>query len=176
MTGVLDVRVVLDHVRSVVLDHLRRCGPNPPQRAVLAAGGIVIDTAEGGLLIVAPERVFRARTPLPTEAPGDEDVAMIGVALVVRIERCVPVLDDSGAVPDDELVDAAFAQIITDAAIVWEAVTSDDMTIDGDWERASVDQVFVGPEGGNAGSETRLTLGIPEAFCVVCSEVYEGET
>lgn len=174
--NLIDVRVVLDHVRAVVLDHLRRCGDNPPQRAVIAAGGIVIDSAEGGLLIVAPERVYRSNAPLGTPATTDETVQMTAVEVVVRIERCVPTLDDSGAVPDDELVDAAFAQILRDAAIVWTAAESDDMTFDDEWERANVDQVFVGPEGGNGGSETRFTLGVPSSFCVECTETWEGDT
>ncbi len=162
-------------VLAVVQDHLARAGRKPAV-AYVASGGIVVDSCEGGYLVVAPERVFRFVSPLPTEALPDEQVAGIGLDVVIRLERCVPVLTEAGDAPTVEEQEAGYREVLADAAVVWSACASDDMVLDGEWERSGIDQLFVGPLGGCSGSETRLTVGVPiDDWCVGYTETYEGE-
>lgn len=169
---------VCEHVLSVVRAELKRA-KREPACSLVAAGGITIDSCDGGYLIVAPERVYRARTPFPTEATDDQsawEAELIGVDVVVRIERCVPVLTDAGQAPPIDEQSAAYQGVLEDAAVVWKACVGELITADG-WLRANVTQLFVGPLGGCGGSETRMSLGIGmEEWCIEYPETDEGET
>lgn len=139
-----------------------------PGVALVAVGGLVVDDCCAGNLIVAPERIFRTTDPFPAEAGPDSICrdSPIGIDVVVRVDRCVPVIDDRGKAPSIAAQEAAYAAVMTDAAIVWGAIVSDGFLGDdgyGDplWERATVGQLFAGPDGGCIGVETRLTIGIP---------------
>jgi hypothetical protein len=148
----------------------------PVETAMVAVGGIVVDDCCAGLLVVAIERIFRARSPFPTEAGADEqcETATIALELNVYLARCVPTLDDRLNAPSAAVQEAAFAQVLADAAVVWQVATGtallgDDGTGDPLWERANVGQTFVGPEGGCVGVETRFTLGVGQyGWCVDC--------
>jgi hypothetical protein len=163
-------------VLAVVHDALKRCN-REPACSTIAAGGLIFDSCEGGYLIVAPERVYRvgANTPFPGEAALDLQVAGLAVEVVVRIERCVPVLTDAGQAPPIAEQEAAFREVLADAAVVWSACASDAM-LAGQWERANLDQVFVGPVGACCGSETRFTIGLDaDEWCIDCPPTYLGE-
>ena len=68
-------------------------------------------------------------------------------------------LDDRGRAPAPKKLDDAYARIIRDAAIVWDALTGE---LPEGWERANVDQAYIGADGGCIGVETRLTIGLPQ--------------
>lgn len=146
-------------------------------KSMVAVGGIVVDDCCDGLLIVAPERVFRARTPFPTEVAGDDNWSrdgLIGVELNVLTARCIPVLDDRGNAPKIEDQESAYAEVLTDAAIVWGAVVSEtilgvDSAGDPIWERANISQIFPAAQGGCAMVETRFWIGIAMGrWCPPC--------
>lgn len=168
---------VCEHVLAVVRGELKKAG-REPACSLVAAGGIVIDSCDGGYLVVAPERVYRARTPFPTEATDDQsawEAELIGVDVLVRMERCVPVLTESGAAPDVAEQEAGYRGVLEDAAVVWKACVGELITADG-WLRANVSQLFVGPLGGCGGSETRLSLGIGmDDWCIAYPETDEGD-
>lgn len=145
----------------------------PVKVALVAAGSIVVDDCCAGQLTVAVERQYRTIAPFPTEAGPDDDCRghRIGLDLVVRVDRCVPVLTNAGKAPAASAQEEADKGIYTDAAIVWGAVVSDALVGEW-WERANVVTTYTPAEGGCKGSETRFTLGIPSAgWCVDCPEV-----
>lgn len=145
----------------------------PVAVSLVAAGSIVVDDCCAGQLTVAVERVYRTIAPFPTEGGADDDCRgqRIGVDLVARVDRCVPVLDNAGKAPSVTAQEEADRVIYLDAAIVWGAVVSDALVGEW-WERANVVQTFTPAEGGCKGSETRFTLAIPSAgWCVDCPEV-----
>lgn len=139
-----------------------------PAVRLIAVGGLVVDDCCAGQLIVAWERVYR--TPLglfPAEAGIDDVCAggLIAIEMVVRTDRCVPLINDRGQAPPIAEQEAAFAAVSIDAAVVWQAVTSLAMLGDDgygfpDWQRAGVSQTPAGPDGGCLGVETRFTLGL----------------
>lgn len=152
---------------------LTACGRTPGQTLV-SVGGIVVDDCCIGLLQVAPERVYRT-AGFPIEATTDEVCrkGLLAVDVVVRLDTCAPVLDAKGRAPSIESQEATFTTVLQDAAIVWGAVSSDDILGDdyGEpaWSRANVTQIFNGPDGGCIGSETRLSIGLPYAlWCPPC--------
>lgn len=164
---------VLACVQAGLIDAERAVG-----QAMVAAGGLVIDDCCVGSLIVAPERVFRTMEPFPTEASADQvcEGSPIAVDLVVRVDRCVPVLSDTGQPPSVADQEAAFCALLADAAVVWNVlagrdVLGSDAAGDPAWERASLSQLFVGAEGGCVGVETRVTFGVPSYdWCLTGSE------
>jgi hypothetical protein len=172
---VLDPVVALDlaGVCSYVLDKtnaaLVDCG-RPVTTKFVAAGLVAWDDC-CGMLVVAPERVFRTAR-FPVEGPDENGCfdGLVAVNLVVLLMRCVPVLDDRGRPPTEDAMSEAYADLLHDAAIVWNEL-GDHAWPEG-WESASQNQVFVGAEGGCIGAETRVTLGLDqEAFCPECATV-----
>lgn len=144
-------------------------------RSIVAVGGIVLDNADGGLLVVAPTRVFRATTPFPREAENEEcSTDLIGVEFILRVARCVPVLTESGGVPADSVVEEAHVGLLEDAAVLWRALLADELLAEG-WERAGVDLTFPEPAGGIGAVEARVVLGLPLSdWCLTCPGVDEG--
>lgn len=139
---------------------LANCGREPVNRAHVAAGSIAWDDC-CGMLVVAPERIYRSRA-FPAET-GDEELCYGGdlvVDLMALLVRCVPVVDDRGRAPSGAALDAAYAELLDDAAVVWGAIVG--ATLPEEWLRANVSQTFVGAEGGCIGVETRFTIGVPQ--------------
>lgn len=161
-------------VLSYLVDALSTCR-RPVERSIVAVGGVTLDSADGGLLVVAPTRVFRATTPFPREAENEEcSTDLIGVEFIVRVARCVPVLTESGAIPADSTTEAAHAGLLADAAVLWRALLADALLAEG-WERAGVDLTFPEPQGGIGAVEGRVVLGLPlDDWCLECPEVDEG--
>lgn len=148
---------------------------------MVAAGGFAYDDCCVGLLLAAPERIYRTTAPFPVEAGPDGACGdLIAVDVVVILGRCVPVIDNRGDAPPNNDQEAAMKLILEDAAVVWQAVTSkamvssdpDDAWGDDTFERAAVSQVFSGPEGGCMLVETRLTVGVSSTdWCLPCPPV-----
>jgi hypothetical protein len=141
-------------------DALLNADREPVQRAFVAAGQVAWDDC-CGMLVAAPERVFRT-LEFPNENSTEEVCfgGHLAVEVVVLLVRCVPTVDERGRAPSSEALDAAYRSLIEDSAIVWNAAVCCDLP--DDWVRASVSQTFVGAQGGCIGSETRFIIGIPQ--------------
>lgn len=150
-----------------VLDALENCPTSEPiTDSYVAAGGVAWDSC-CGLLVVAPERVYRSAA-FPIEGTTDYvcETALLTVDLVMLLLRCMPTLDDRGIPPAASALNAAYNSVLTDAAVIWNAMTGE---LPEGWDRANVDQTFVGAEGGCVGVETRMTIGLAQdAWCPDC--------
>lgn len=161
---VLDVASVCTYALARVADALSACG-RPATTAYVAAGLVAWDDC-CGMLVVAPERVFRTAV-FPTEGPDENGCydGLIAVALVVLLVRCVPVVDDRGHAPATADLSDAYAELLADAAVVWNEL----MAWPRDWESSGLAQTYVGAEGGCIGVETRITVGVDQdAWCRSC--------
>lgn len=153
-------RSVLEYVEQVLKD----CGRAPVQSYV-AAGAIAWDDC-CGLLVVAPERVYRTAR-FPQEGPDARGCydGLIAVSIIVLLLRCVPVLDDKGQPPPVSELDAAYNDALIDASVIWDALASIQS-----YETASQEQQFVGAQGGCIGIESRIILGVDgETWCGPCT-------
>jgi hypothetical protein len=119
------------------------------------------------MLVVAPERIYKSAT-FPQQDSSEELCwgGYLTVDLLVLLVRCVPVVDDRGRAPTAAALQAAYLELIEDAAVVYNAVTA--VLPNPEWMRALPAQTFVGAEGGCIGVETRLTLGVPQDEWALC--------
>lgn len=167
---------VAQYVRDYLLEAFNVCA-RPIARSLIAVGGLTVDHADGGLLIVAPARVFRATTPFPTEAlnaPIDDDTDLLGVEFIVQVHQCVPALTEAGAVPSIEDQEAAHEALLLDSAVLWRALWSPEFLVD-EWERSNIDMTFTEPLGGISAVEARFSLGLLQAdWCLACTPSDEG--
>jgi hypothetical protein len=146
---------------------LDACDTSEPITASYVAAGVVAWDSCCGLLVAAPERVYRSAS-FPIEGTTDYvcESAFIVVDLVVLLLRCVPTLDDRGVSPAPAALNVSYAAVLADAAVIWNVVVGD---LPEGWERANVNQQFVGAQGGCVGVETRLTVGLPQSvWCPEC--------
>lgn len=145
---------------------LAECDRAPINRAYVAAGGIAWDDC-CGMLVVAPERVYKSAT-FPQQDSTEELCwgGFLTVDLLVLLVRCIPVVDDRGRAPTAAALQAAYLELIEDAAVVYNAVTAS--LPNPEWMRALPTQSFVGAEGGCIGVETRLTLGVQQDEWALC--------
>ena len=154
---------------SRVQTALTECGAEPITVSYVAAGQVAWDSC-CGLLVAAPERVYRSAT-FPIEGTTDYvcESSMLVVDVVVLLLRCVPTVDDRGNFPSSAALSAAYEAVLADAAVIWNVVVGD---LPDGWERANVDQGFVGAAGGCVGVETRLSVGLAQSeWCPECPEV-----
>jgi hypothetical protein len=150
-----------------VHDALDACDVSEPITAAYVAAGSIAWDSCCGLLVVAPERVYRS-ADFPIEGTTDYvcETAFLVVDLVVLLLRCVPTLDDRGIAPAPSVLNASYGSLLTDAAVIWNVVVDD---LPEGWERSAVDQTFVGAAGGCVGVETRLSVGLPQSvWCPDC--------
>ena len=154
------------------LDAIAGCGSSEPViDAYVAAGAIAWDNC-CGTLVVAPEAIYRsAQFPINGTTDYVCETAVIVVDIVVLLLRCVPVIDDRGKAPTAAELGAAHAAIMLDAALIWNTVTGE---LPEGWQRANVNQTFVGASGGCIGVETRLSVGLAQdAWCPLCVEAHD---
>lgn len=148
------------------LEALATCGAEPIDTSYVAAGMIAWDTC-CGLLVAAPERTWRS-AQFPIEGTTDYvcEAGFVVVDVVILLLRCVPTLSDRGVPPPVDLLAAAYRAVLNDAAIIWNEVTGE---LPEGWQRANVNQSYVGAAGGCVGVETRLSVGLAQsAFCPEC--------
>lgn len=160
---VLNASTVCTAVLEVCAAQLAEC-ERAAVDSYVAAGIIAWDNC-CGLLVTAPERVYRTGS-FPTEGPDPNGCfdGLIAVNVVVLLLRCVPVLNDKGAPPTPAELNAAYGEVLIDAAIIWNTLES----FVG-YETANLSQTFVGAEGGCIGVETRITVGVDgERWCGAC--------
>jgi hypothetical protein len=149
-----------------VRDALDACSSQPIKASYVAAGLVAWDDC-CGVLVVAPERVYRsAQFPIEGATDDECETGFLVVDLVVLLLRCVPTLDDRGNAPAPADLDVAYKEVMHDGAVIWNTVT--DQLPEG-WERANVEQTYVGAMGGCIAVETRLTVGLPQSvWCPEC--------
>jgi hypothetical protein len=159
---------VCEFVRAGIEADLIECGRQPVTTTYPGVGIVPWDDC-CGQLVVGPERIFRT-VSFPTEVATDEQCygGDIAVSLLVTLVRCIPVPSSKGRVPTAAAIAAAHKNLLDDAAVVWKSVTAP-YPVEYEWERALVDQQFVGASGGCIAVETRLTVGVSaEQWCGVC--------
>ena len=151
--------VVANQVLCCVRDGMLNANRPELQQAYVAAGSIAWDNC-CGMLVVAPERIYRSTTFF-TEATDPEDcnAGFLVVELVVIVIRCVPTVDDRGRAPTAHALNEAYRDLLEDAAVVWNSILCCDYE---DWERGAISQTFVGAEGGCVAVETRFPLGLEQ--------------
>lgn len=148
---------------------LEACGSEPITASYVAAGLIAWDSC-CGLLVVAPERVYRS-AEFPVEGTTDYvcESGFLVVDIVVLLLRCVPTINDRGQAPTPAAMQAAYESILNDAAVIWNVAVGE---LPEGWQRARVDQGFVGAQGGCVGVETRLSVGLAQSvWCPECQEI-----
>lgn len=152
---------VANWVLCAIRDDLTQANREPVQRAYVAAGQVAWDDC-CGMLVVAPERVFRSQA-FPAEFTDREicDHGWLVIDFVALLVRCVPVVDDRGRAPSHEALDSSYKLLLEDAAVIWNTMQC--VSLPDDWEKASLSQTFVGADGGCVGVETRFTIGVPQA-------------
>lgn len=160
-------------VLATVQDHLDTAGIDIGSSYVTVGQPVWDDCCEG-LLIVQVVRAYRTVLPFPQEAQADSqcDDTPIAVDLLIHVARCAPVVDNRGNAPKVSELEAAYEAAYRDAAVVWNAAASREMLgfdpyDDPLWERANLSQSWPEPSGGCLGTDTFLTLGIPQwRWCV----------
>lgn len=148
-------------------DALDQCATSEPITATYVAAGAIAWDSCCGLLVAAPERVYRSAS-FPVEGTTDYvcESSFLVVDVVLLLLRCVPTIDDRGNAPAPAALGAAHQGVLTDAAVIWNVVTGE---LPEGWDRANLDQSFVGAEGGCIGVETRFTIGLPQSvWCPEC--------
>lgn len=144
---------------------LTDCGREPISRAYVAAGEIAWDDC-CGMLVVAPERVYRS-DEFPTEAANRELCfgGIIAIQYVVLLVRCAPTVDDRGRAPSAADLQAAYTNLLGDAAVIYNAIVG---PMPDYWMRATPAQTFVGAQGGCIAVETRVVIGIEQDKFGIC--------
>lgn len=172
MAGAYSPLTVASELLTLARDALDACDAEPLNRVHVAAGLVAWDDC-CGMLVAAPERVYRTAS-FPIEGPDAAGCfdGLIAVDCVVLLVRCVPVLDDRGNPPSVGALQDAYASILWEAGVIWNALRMVDVDA---WETTGEAQTFVGAEGGCIGVETRITVGIDqEQWCPGCGEVTGG--
>lgn len=156
---------IADYFRGEIEADLADCSREPLQRSYVAAGEIAWDDC-CGMLVVAPERVYRTGS-FPVEDTTEDLCAdrYLAVDLVALIVRCVPTVDDRGRAPSAIALQTAYQQIIEDGAVVMNSVMG---VLPERWERANVSQTYTGAQGGCIGVETRFTIGTEQTSWTIC--------
>jgi hypothetical protein len=146
-------------------DAMIACG-RPEAKARYVGAGVVPWDDCCGLLVVSPESVFRYKS-FPDSANGVEDCVngFIGLNLLVTLVRCAPTVSDQGIMPSPNTLDNSYSGLLEDAAVIWSRLSGH---IPDDWERANLDQTFVGASGGCIAVETRLQIGLEQTRWVCC--------
>jgi hypothetical protein len=159
---------VAQWVQQTSLTALADCNREPISLTYVGSGAIAWDDC-CGTLVVVPERIYRS-TSFPTE-DTDEVICfdgLIAIELSVLLLRCVPVVDERGRPPSQNALETAYADLLGDAAVIYNALTSQFPDY---WERTNPAQTFIGAQGGCIGVETRFIIGLEQSqFGICCAE------
>ena len=159
---------VAQWVQQTSLTALADCNREPISLTYVGSGAIAWDDC-CGTLVVVPERIYRS-TSFPAE-DTDEVICfdgLIAIELSVLLLRCVPVVDERGRAPSQNALETAYADLLGDAAVIYNALTSQFPDY---WERTNPAQTFIGAQGGCIGVETRFIIGLEQSqFGICCAE------
>lgn len=159
---------VAQWVQQTSLTALADCNREEISLTYVGSGGIAWDDC-CGTLVVVPERIYRSSS-FPTEDTNEVICfdGLIAIELSVLLLRCVPVVDDRGRAPSQSALDTAYANLLGDAAVIYNALTSNFPNY---WERTNPSQTFIGAQGGCIGVETRFTIGLEQSqFGICCAD------
>ncbi len=159
---------VAQWVQQTSLTALADCNREPISTTYVGSGAIAWDDC-CGTLVVVPERVYRSQE-FPAEDTNEVICfdGLIAIELSVMLLRCVPVVDDRGRAPSASLLQVAYQNLLGDAAVIYNALTSNFPDY---WERTNPAQTFIGAQGGCMGVETRLVIGLEQSqFGICCAE------
>jgi hypothetical protein len=161
-TSTLDVA---SWVLATAKTALEDCGRDPISTSYVGAGEIAWDDC-CGTLIVVPDRVYRSQE-FPSEDTSEVICfdGFIAIDFAVTLLRCVPVVDDRGRAPEDTALAVAYADLLGDAAVIYNALTG---AFPEYWERTNPSQTFLGAQGGCIGVETRITIGLEQSRFGIC--------
>lgn len=156
---------VAEWLLTTVETALDDCGRDPINLRYVAAGSIAWDDC-CGMLVVAPERTYRSVTfPAPAT---DEELCFGGylaIEFLVLLVRCIPTVDDRGRAPTQAQLQAAYTELLEDAAVVYNACVA---PLPDYMVRSSVTQSFGGAEGGCISVETRFIIGLEQTEWTIC--------
>jgi hypothetical protein len=159
---------VAQWLQQTSLTALADCNREPISTSYVGSGQVAWDDC-CGTLVVVPERVFRS-SAFPAE-DTDEVICfdgLIAIEFSVMLLRCIPVIDERGRAPKDTAMEVAYANLLGDAAVIYNALTSQFPDY---WERTNPSQTFIGAQGGCIGVETRLIVGLEQSqFGICCAE------
>jgi hypothetical protein len=161
---------VAERLRSCAMERLALTVSGPPERSCVVPGQIAWDGCDCGQLAVSIVRTFPSAN-FPTQAGfagfqfNANCVPLIVADMLVQVVRCVPTpRGKDTTVPCDDLAKAARA-MEADAYAVRVGVQcclneleNDPTSFVSHW--VINEQARIGPEGGCAGSELRLTVGV----------------
>lgn len=159
---------VAQWVQQTSLTALADCNREEISLTYVGSGGIAWDDC-CGTLVVVPERIYRSSS-FPTEDTNEVICfdGLIAIELSVLLLRCVPVVDDRGRAPSQSALDTAYGNLLGDAAVIYNALTSNFPNY---WERTNPSQTFIGAQGGCIGVETRFTIGLEQSrFGICCAD------
>lgn len=153
---------LLECTRTALEAHER-----PVARAFFAPGLDVAwdDCCDGQLWVRVVEQYPTSRFPSRDMSPGCNP-ALWAVTLAVGVVRCTPTVDDNATPPNPEALTESAVGISADSAILLEAIRCcfpgaapfAAPLLVGNWNP-------LGPQGGCAGGEWRLTFGYPNCAC-----------
>ena len=159
---------VAQWLQQTSLTALADCNREAISTSYVGSGQVAWDDC-CGTLVVVPERVFRS-SAFPAE-DTDEVICfdgLIAIEFSVMLLRCIPVIDERGRAPKDTAMEVAYANLLGDAAVIYNALTSQFPEY---WERTNPSQTFIGAQGGCIGVETRLIVGLEQSqFGICCAE------
>lgn len=159
---------VAQWLQQTSLTALSDCGREPISTSYVGSGAIAWDDC-CGTLVVVPERIFRS-SEFPNEDTNEVICfdGLIAIEFSIMLLRCLPNLDERGRAPSQAALDQAYAALLGDAAVIYNAVTGQFPDY---WERTNPSQTFLGAQGGCAGVETRLIIGLEQSqFGICCAE------
>lgn len=168
--------------------------PGCPCRAFVAPGSSVAwdcgfsceDNCQGQLTVHLAELIETTKFPgtggsrsVPTQAPGCVPPPWTAAEFVVTLLRCVPTMDEQGVpAPVEDLRNAAVSAM-ADTAVVYDALACcvQGLTTSNQKLKYQLGRLrTLGPDGGCAGVEARVTIYIPSCNCPETGSIPEDPT
>ena len=150
---------------DAVVAHHDEHGWHLPERRYLAAGEPTAVAADDEHLAVMVEKMLPGVSPnsqrQTVQSKGAGAVLLPRVTLVIRLMRCIPVADEHGAPPAEE-IDEGSTALFTDVGRVLSSLYAWCRSEDGPMLNAQVsfgEVMSLGPAGGYAGFMYPLEVG-----------------
>lgn len=138
-----------------------------PIRTYVATGVIAWDDCCDGQLSVNVTRVY-VSTRFPSDAAAEMlqcTVPFTAIEMTVSLLRCVTAMDEDGNPPPADVITEESKRTLLEARAIWRAILCYMFENRDVWSSAVRGQNMLGPEGGFAGSELQITIGLNDG-CV----------
>lgn len=138
-----------------------------PIRVYVATGNIAWDDCCDGQLSVNVTRIYgSSRFPADSAAEMLQcALPMTAIEMSISMLRCVTAMDEDGNPPTPEVVTAQSRRTLGEARAIWRSVLCFLFENKDTFSAVVRGQNFLGPEGGFAGSELLITIGLNDG-CV----------